>query len=93
MEHPNFKTAIQNASKKIAPMWPLKNFVAVNPYLGLTQLSFESAAKLLAERSSIKMTLPISFYLEQYENGNITNADITEVLKKNNKSQRIDDFM
>jgi GTPase involved in cell partitioning and DNA repair len=27
---------MRKACKKIAPLWPLENFVAVNPYLGLT---------------------------------------------------------
>jgi hypothetical protein len=31
---PDFATAIDDACKRIAPLWPLKNFVAVNPFVG-----------------------------------------------------------
>ena len=31
---PDIDAAIAAACKKIAPLWPLKHFVAVNPFLG-----------------------------------------------------------
>ncbi|MBS0244795.1 MAG: DUF2309 family protein, partial [Proteobacteria bacterium] len=38
---------IRSACRRIAPLWPLKHFVAVNPFLGFTQEPFaETCAKL-----------------------------------------------
>ncbi|MFW6348110.1 MAG: putative inorganic carbon transporter subunit DabA, partial [Cyclonatronaceae bacterium] len=53
--HPAFQNqdtltgALDRACKKIAPLWPLESFVAVNPYLGFTPHSFEQTAAYLSE--------------------------------------------
>lgn len=73
---------LRNACKKIAPAWPLENFVAVNPYLGLTERSFENAAKDLAAAAGIQTTLPVSFYLQKIEEGFINRDDLSSLLKK-----------
>lgn len=38
-------TAIINSWKKIAPFWPLKNLIAVNPIAGFEELTFEEGLK------------------------------------------------
>jgi hypothetical protein len=70
---------LQLTSKKIAPVWPLENFVAVNPYMGLSEMRFERAANLLSKIAGIEMTLPIQFYLDEIEKGKITKEDINVV--------------
>lgn len=37
------QTAIENSWSKIAPFWPLKNLIAVNPLAGFENLTFEKA--------------------------------------------------
>lgn len=66
------------ASKKIAQVWPLERFVAVNPYLGLTEKSFENVAIDLAVAGGIQMTLPSSFYLQKINEGKIKFEDIAK---------------
>ena len=66
--------------KKIAPLWSLENFVAVNPYLGLANYKFEDAMSLLSKRGNVKATLPLEFYLEAIAEGKINKADIQETL-------------
>ena len=68
--------------KKIAPVWPLENFVAVNPYLGLTDQKFENVAQNLATAGGIQMTLPVSFYMNKLEEGKILLGDIESVMNK-----------
>lgn len=80
------KTTLQKACKKIAPVWPLENFVAVNPYLGITDQTFDSAAQYLAAVGGIQMTLPTSFYVEKINAGEITREDIAEALFKKSES-------
>jgi uncharacterized protein len=77
-------TVLREASKKIAPVWPLENFVAVNPYLGHTDKKFDNVAQELAAAGGIQMTLPSSFYIEKLKNGKIKVDDIAAVLKKRN---------
>lgn len=79
---------LRKACKKIAPVWPLENFVAVNPYLGLADLPFEQAAERLAKVGNVEMTLPISFYLQALHTGKIKKADIATVLAKKGYSEK-----
>lgn len=72
--------AMRQACKKIAPVWPLENFVAVNPYLGLTDQKFATAAQNLARIGASTMTLPISFYLQKIQEGRITHQDLATAL-------------
>jgi uncharacterized protein YbcC (UPF0753/DUF2309 family) len=74
------KAAVQRAEQRIAPLWPLRNFVAVNPYLGLIDHSFESAAYILARRAGARMTAPRSFYAQAIRSGRITDADLEAAL-------------
>ena len=77
---------IQQACNKIAPFWSLENFVAVNPYLGLSHFSFEDAASRMAKTASVEMTMPLSFYLEQVDSGQITTDNVEKALNKANKT-------
>jgi uncharacterized protein YbcC (UPF0753/DUF2309 family) len=83
MENQNLNEVILKSCKRIAPAWPLKNSVAVNPYLGLSEFSFNNAAKLLKERSDINMTMPLEFYLDQIKQQAILDSDIKRALDKN----------
>ncbi|SEJ14394.1 hypothetical protein SAMN05192553_102607 [Cyclobacterium xiamenense] len=75
-------TTLQTACKKIAPVWPLENFVAVNPYLGLTDKNFETVAQQLATVGGIQTTLPVSFYRNKIREGIISRKDLGEALTK-----------
>ncbi|PWH85681.1 YbcC family protein [Brumimicrobium oceani] len=78
-------------SKKIAPVWPLENFVAVNPYMGLAEMRFERAANLLSKIAGIEMTLPIQYYLDEIEKGKITQEDINAVRQRKGL-EKVQDF-
>lgn len=82
MNESNIKSLVEASCKRIAPAWPLKNFVAVNPFTGFTDTTFAKTAKSLAERGNIRMTMPISFYLERIENGEIIPSDVANALQK-----------
>lgn len=86
---------LNKVCKKIAPLWSLENFVAVNPYLGLSEYSFEEGMFLLAQRGNIKGTLPTEFYLKAISDGKITKSDIQEALisRQHSKSETIEEFL
>jgi len=73
---------LRAAAKKIAPVWPLENFVAVNPYIGLTHKSFDTIAYDLAAAGAISSTLPVEFYLRKIDEGIIKPQDLAAALKK-----------
>ena len=38
------EAAVRQACERISPVWPLSRFVAVNPFLGFADMSFDRAA-------------------------------------------------
>ena len=61
-----FERALRLTCARIAPLWPLESFVAVNPYLGLADLRFGEAAELLASTAGARTTMPAAFYPVSY---------------------------
>ena len=84
---------LRKACKKIAPVWPLESFVAVNPYMGLIDKNFKQVAFDLATAGGIQMTLPTSFYLQKIEEETITLEHISHVLKKKDSRLTAKDFV
>jgi len=74
--------AAQRACRRIAPLWPLKHFVAVNPFLGMTDRSFADAARLLADTAGARMTMPLEFYRDAIAEGRITDRDLAQALQR-----------
>ncbi len=74
--------AADRAGKRVAPLWPLKHFVAVNPFWGLADHDFAKAAEVVARTAGARMTMPRSYYLAAIEAGRITKDDIAEALER-----------
>lgn len=74
--------AARRACRRIAPLWPLKHFVAVNPFLGITDCSFADAARLMAETAGARMTMPRAFYRDAIAEGRITDQDLAQALQR-----------
>jgi hypothetical protein len=72
--------AAREAAAKIAPLWPLKHFVAVNPFVGLGDKSLPDVAVLMANVAGARVTMPRSFYAEAIARGDITDADLDAAL-------------
>lgn len=86
MENTTLLEITRKACKKIAPVWPLENFVAVNPYMGWSDQKFETVAQFLDLVAGIQMTLPITFYQNKVKEGKITQEDIKAALSKKSAS-------
>jgi uncharacterized protein YbcC (UPF0753/DUF2309 family) len=72
--------AANRATRAIPPVWPLASSVAVNPFLGQTGESLESAGARLARVAGVSVTMPASWYLGQIASGTITDRDLSEAL-------------
>jgi len=72
--------AVSAACGRIAPVWPLESFVAVNPYLGLADLRFGEAAELLASATGARSTMPAAFYLDAIDQDRIDRDDLDAAL-------------
>lgn len=80
---PSVQDAIAAACARIAPLWPLKAFVAVNPFLGLTDLPFGQAARLLHRVAGIDMLPPRAFWAEMRSAERIDDADLAKAAERN----------
>ncbi|WOE75479.1 YbcC family protein [Alterisphingorhabdus coralli] len=82
--------AIATSCVRIAPCWPLKHFVAVNPYFGIADKSFLSAAEWLGQSAGSPLTLAPTEYIEAIDSGRIDDAALTAALKAANIDERTD---
>ncbi len=74
--HAAVAAAIETACGRIAPLWPLQHFVAVNPFLGFAGQHFGSACATLRRVANADMLMPRSFHLAQIESGHVTETDL-----------------
>jgi uncharacterized protein YbcC (UPF0753/DUF2309 family) len=72
--------AAERACRRIAPLFPLQGFVAVNPFLGIAEKPLEDAAALMARVAGARLTMPRAFYREALASGRLTVDDIREAL-------------
>ncbi len=78
----SFQEAAREAIDRLPPLWPLSNFVAVNPFLGFSQHDFLETALLLKKIDGISLSMPPSFYRERYQSGLITKEDLEQALEE-----------
>ncbi len=74
------RDAVRATCGRIAPLWPLERFVAVNPYLGMADHRFVDAAALLARTGGARGAMPASFYLTAVDDGRIDDDDLAAAL-------------
>ncbi len=68
------------ACARIAPLWPLRHFVAVNPFLGLTGKTFADTCEAIARIAPGGMQMDLGFYREKLAAGEIQAADLEAAL-------------
>lgn len=77
---PTLQAAVAQACRRVAPLWPLAHFVAVNPFLGLTDLPFAEAAQRVAATEGARVTPARRVHIEAIARGEITDADLADAL-------------
>ena len=75
-------TAVATACQRIAPLWPLKHFVAVNPFLGFSGQSFAATTATLRRVAKVDMLMPRDFYRQALADGIISDAHIAAALAR-----------
>jgi uncharacterized protein YbcC (UPF0753/DUF2309 family) len=64
------------ACERVPPLWPLGEFVAVNPFLGFASRSFGEACEILHKTSGSAPLIDPAFYESRYRSGFITEEDL-----------------
>lgn len=72
---------INNACARIAPLWPLKHFVAVNPFYGLCDKTFQDASDTLTRIMGHGIYMSRDYYQTQLSNGRISKADLRAAIE------------
>ena len=80
----DIESVLGHVEKLIAPVWPLADYVAVNPFLGLADRTFLDARRRLRAVSDAEMLMPLEYYRQQFATGQITRDDISEALQELN---------
>ena len=76
----SLQNLVSSTCKRIPPLWTLKNFVAVNPFVGLSDGHFVAAAKLMQQVGHGEILMPAEFYREQISSGRIQEKDFQAAL-------------
>ena len=74
------EAAVERACARIAPLWPLRNFVAVNPFLGHTALPFANTCARFRRVLDADMLMPREFYRQALAEGRIEDRDLLVAL-------------
>lgn len=77
---------VKNALQRIPPLWPLKSFVAVNPFLGFSDTHFLETAAQLRRLGHGEIMMPAAYYLEKIEQEEIKEENLTFACKQANRS-------
>ena len=80
------EAAVAQACNRIAPLWPLKNFVAVNPFLGFSDQTFSATCATLRRVARVDMLMPRAFYRQALATGVIDDMDLATALAAAPKS-------
>ena len=76
VQQDNWQGVLRRASELVAPVWPLDEWIAVNPFWGMRQMPIHRADELLAKRGGFSMLMPAEFYREARAGGRICDTDL-----------------
>jgi len=74
--------SVESACKRIAPTWPLDQFIAVNPYWGFLSEPIRTVAERIESYSGSRMVMPRAFYREQWNAGSLRAEHLQEALER-----------
>ena len=84
---------ITAACQRIAPTWPLDQFIAVNPYWGFVDQPMAAAAEKLGDLSGTPLLMPRSFYRAQMQAGRLTPAHLQSAIKSARAACTVDTLL
>ena len=71
--------AIDGACDRIAPTWPLDQFIAVNPYWGWRSAPIADAAARLGALAGTTLTMPRSWFRDEWRAGRLADRHVRDV--------------
>ena len=90
MTSAQLESSISTACQRIAPTWPLDQFIAVNPYWGWVEQPIEQVSSQLARLSGTPMVMPRAYYLAQWQAGRLTQAHLQAAIDAAQSNIKVD---
>ncbi|MGC8529354.1 MAG: YbcC family protein [Leptospirillia bacterium] len=90
---PSLSQQIEQACRRIAPLWPLKHFVAVSPYFGMVDEPMEAVDRRLRRILGSGLSIPRSYLQEQLRSGRLTRAHIEIALSELESSLSVSEIL
>ena len=87
------ETCLTQACQRIAPTWPLDQFIAVNPYWGFVDQPIDCAAQQLGQLSGTPLVMPRSFYQTEWRAGRLTQAHLQSAIDACRADCKVDELM
>ena len=84
---------ISQACQRIAPTWPLDQFIAVNPYWGFVEQPIAQAAKQLGRLCGTPLVMPRSFYQAEWTAGRLTKAHLQAAIDAARAGCKVDELI
>jgi len=86
----------RSASHRVPPLWSLKNFVAVNPFVGLVDRPFGEVCELIKRVTHDSMLMDPAWFKSAFESGRISRQDLLEAVEdaptsKHDEKERVVD--
>ncbi|WDI41498.1 YbcC family protein [Bremerella sp. P1] len=78
----DIQQVIEKLYESIAPLWPLKDFVAVNPFLGFTGKTLLETDSLLKTISDVDLLPSLEYCREVYRDGSISTDDVANAYQQ-----------
>jgi uncharacterized protein YbcC (UPF0753/DUF2309 family) len=83
----------RKACDSLAPIWPLDQWIAVNPFWGLRSLPASRAEQVLRERAGIGILMPAAFYQEAWTAGRIKQSDLTAAIAERGEGGSAEEYL
>jgi uncharacterized protein len=80
--HAALQPLLDQVCQRIAPAWPLQNFVAVNPFTGLADLPFAEASALLEKVAHPGILMPLTWFASRHRSGHLSQLALEEVIRE-----------
>jgi len=84
------RDAIARVEATLAPVWPLEDYVAVNPFLGLTDMTFAEARERLGRSSDCDPLMPLSHFAERLAEGAFTEAHVALAVRELQRDRAVE---
>jgi uncharacterized protein YbcC (UPF0753/DUF2309 family) len=66
----------------VPPLWPLKDYVAVNPFLGMSHETFLCTRQMMCDVRDCDLLLPLDYFRELFEQGAISRHNVEDALRQ-----------